>query len=231
MDVYDRAFFDELDDGADRSARVVLPILLEFFDVGSVVDVGCGRGGWLAIWRDMGVTDVVGVDGDYVDTSRLAIPVDRFQARDLREPLRLSRRFDLVMSLEVAEHLAPEHAESFVDSLVRLGPAVLFSAAIPGQGGRHHVNEQWPEYWAELFAAHDYVPVDLIRRRIWRDPSVDWWYAQNVLLYAHQEWLQSVPRLKQEHDLMGTDQLSLVHPQKYDELIQWAAGLWETTSG
>ena len=56
-----------------------------------------------------------------------------------------------------------ELGATFVASLARHGDAVLFSAAIPFQGGAGHVNEHWPSYWAADFAVHGFVAVDTIR--------------------------------------------------------------------
>jgi 2-polyprenyl-3-methyl-5-hydroxy-6-metoxy-1,4-benzoquinol methylase len=65
----------------------------------------------------------------------------------LIQPLDLEKEFDLVVSLEVAEHLPASAADQFVNTLVKHGKKILFSAAIPGQGGQDHLNEQWPDYW------------------------------------------------------------------------------------
>ena len=64
--------------------------------------------------------------------------------RDLAQPLQIDRRFDLALSLEVAEHLPPECGSEFVQTLTDLSSVILFSAAIPFQGGTDHLNEQWP---------------------------------------------------------------------------------------
>jgi SAM-dependent methyltransferase len=207
---------------ADSSARVVVPLVRELVGPESVIDVGCGTGAWLAAFREAGIDDVVGVDGSTVDLEMLQIPRERFRVHDLEEPLELERRFDLVMSLEVAEHLPEAAAETFVASLVGLGSVILFSAAIPGQGGVHHVNEQWPDYWAERFAAHGYVPVDCVRRRIWSEDGVAWWYAQNILLFVARDELERSPRLMAEHEIAGGSQLAVVHPVKYQYLRDWA---------
>jgi len=161
----------------------------------SVVDVGCGTGVWLNAFRDNGVNHLLGID-HLTKSDVLEIPKSEFMDFDLCLPLRLDRKFDLVVSLEVAEHLPKDSAEVFVESLVSLGEVVLFSAAIPYQQGFHHVNEQWPEYWAELFAAKGFIPVDCIRARVWRNESVEPFYSQNTLLYATHSALADHSRLR-----------------------------------
>jgi SAM-dependent methyltransferase len=220
--MYDRAFFDRHRDGARRSAAVVVPIVLDHLrQARSVLDVGCGRGTWLSVFRGHGLTDVHGVDGDYVDRQDLEIPANCFTAIDLVQPFALGRRFDLVVCLEVAEHLPAAAAETLVESLTTHGPVVLFSAAIPFQGGDGHVNEQWPDYWTARFNSRRYSAVDCLRARIWNDDHVDWWYAQNMLLFVDQARLHEYPALEQAAARQPSPPLNLVHPRKYLELIDW----------
>ena len=77
------------------------------------------------------------------------------------------------------------------------------------------MNEQWPEYWAELFHAHDYVHVDCLRRKLWHDESVARWYAQNLLLYVARDALALHAALADLHDPEETRPLDLVHPTRY----------------
>jgi SAM-dependent methyltransferase len=196
----------------------MVPLVLHLLPVRSVVDVGCGDGSWLGVFRKLGVEEILGIDGEYVDRDLLQIPQDRFQATDLTKPFGLKRVFDLAMSLEVAEHLPPESASPFVASLCRLAPAVLFSAAIPLQGGNHHINEQWPDKWAALFREHGHVAVDFIRKRVWQNEAVEWWYAQNTLLFAKANLLENNAALKAEFDETNPAQLCLVHPRNYLEV-------------
>ena len=143
---YNRGFYMGQSAGSLESARQIVPIVLHLIRPKKVVDVGCGLGTWLSVFAEAGITDYLGVDGSYVPADMLLIPRDRFLAHDLTQPLQLPDRYDLAVSLEVAEHLPASCAEAFVESLTNLAPVVFFSAAVPFQGGTTHVNEQWPEY-------------------------------------------------------------------------------------
>jgi SAM-dependent methyltransferase len=181
--------------------------------VASVCDVGCGDGTWLRVFREQGVTDVLGIDGEYVAKDRLQIPAANFRAMDLRHRISLQRPFDLAISLEVAEHLPESRAASFVEDLTRLAPVILFSAAIPGQGGRNHVNEQWQTYWTATFTQCGYVVCDFLRPKIWRNRRIAYWYRQNALLFCSESSLEIIPELAlSPHSL----RVSLVHPEQMD---------------
>ncbi len=212
---YNRQFYDNIRDGSRRSARALMPLVLELVRPKTVVDVGCGDGTWLAVLRELGVTDTLGIDGSHIDRQILQIPEGQFKSVDLAKPFRLDRVFDLAISLEVAEHLPPAAAADFVLSLIQSAPVVLFAAAIPFQGGQNHLNEQWPDYWAALFQRHDYLPIDCIRGKIWSNDQVQFWYAQNTLLFAHAPRVHRDPALLQEYQRTNPGHLALVHPRKY----------------
>jgi SAM-dependent methyltransferase len=212
---YDAAYFQHHREGARSSARAIVPLVMEWVRPRRVIDVGCGTGTWLAVFLEHGVDDVRGIDGAYVEPVALEIPRDRFMAADLREPLHVTEKYDLAVSLEVAEHLPPQCAASLIDSLVGLAPVILFSAAIPGQGGVQHLNEQWPDYWVELFRARGYLAIDCIRPRIWSNPAVDWWYAQNTLLLVRGREVDRYPGLREELASTRASQLAVVHPRQH----------------
>lgn len=219
---YDPKFYRELA-SSQESAREILPLVLDVVKPASVIDIGCGTGNWLAIARELGVGEVLGIDGPWVK-AQLAIPAEKFIEHDLSTPLRLDRRFDLALSLEVAEHLPGSAAETFVRSVCDTADVVLFSAAIPGQGGRHHMNEQWPAYWAELFQRFGYCCYDFVRPRIWNNPRVTWHYAQNALLFAHPEshlsFGEPVIPLSLVHPILWSSQVArLSHPGKLLESL------------
>jgi hypothetical protein len=145
------------------------------------------------VWRELGVKDVIGIDGDYVQRDSLLIPEERFVAADLARGFDMGRQFDLVQCLEVAEHLPSSSAEEFVESIIAHGKLILFSAAPKGQGGDHHINEQSYEYWRSLFHAHDYAALDCIRPEIAGIKSIEPWYRYNTFLYVNESRLSRLP--------------------------------------
>jgi len=194
--------------GSADSASVVVPLVLTLVPVKSVIDVGCGVGTWAASFLANGVSDVSAVDGDYVDRSLLRIPADLFIVHDLTQPLKLDRKFDLAVCLEVAEHLPQSRASSLVGDLTSLAPCVLFSAAVPGAGGTHHINEQYLPYWIDLFQRHGFEGIDPIRPWILGNHSVEWWYQQNIVLFVaadHPILAKNFPKAQ-----------SIIHEHLYD---------------
>lgn len=197
------------------SAQVIVPLVLELIQPRSVVDVGCGTGEFLSIFREQGVHDILGIDGVWINKKNLRIPERLFQVANLEDPLKIQRNFDLAISLEVAEHLAEKSAKFFIENLTSLSSIILFSAAVPLQGGVHHINEQWPEYWVQLFQERGYVPIDIIRRKIWNNDKVSFWYAQNILLFVKKDYLENNDFLKKEFEQTEGSVLSIIHPSLY----------------
>ena len=190
---YRPGFFDYINSGSLESAGALIPILREHLEIESVLDLGCGQGAWLKVWDENGVPDITGIDGPYVDQETLLIEQTHFEAGDLTRPIRLGRKFDLVQCLEVAEHIPPEASATLVENLTSHGSVLLFSAATPGQGGEHHINEQTPEFWRNLFAAHEYVLLDFLRPRLTGRSEVESWYRYNTFLFVATDHLPALP--------------------------------------
>lgn len=176
-ELYGPAFFAGRGENVMRSASVVVPVVVDLVAPRSVLDIGCGQGEWLEWCAAYDVGERFGVD--------IAAPDgDAFLQFDLCEPLNLARHYDLVISVEVGEHLPEEAADTYVDSIARHGDHVLFSAAVPGQEGVGHINCQPHEYWHRKFEAHGFETRDVIRPRIQNDERVSWWYRNNLFLYG-----------------------------------------------
>ena len=214
--LYDHSFFERKTEQSVRAAQAILPYVIDLLHPRSIIDVGCGIGHWLGVASELGVTDITGMDGPYVSIGDVRFDSERFIAVDLERPIQAARTYDLAMSLEVAEHLSPQRAAGFVHDLTRLSPTVLFSAAIPGQTGEGHINEQWPDYWRELFADHDYVAIDCIRRHFWDDERVIHYYAQNSLLFVHRDASERLSQLRGVDHPLPT---RVVHPRLFVSVL------------
>ncbi|KKS02248.1 MAG: hypothetical protein UU64_C0009G0009 [candidate division WWE3 bacterium GW2011_GWF2_41_45] len=214
MNKYNNKFYDNQKGGSFRSAKIILPLIINSIKPKSVLDVGCGLGTWLKVAMDCGITDIAGLDGEYIEINRLVIPKKYFFPTDLTKSQNLKRRFDLVISLEVAEHLPKRYSRRFVSTLTRHSDYILFSAAIPDQGGTNHINEQWQSYWEKIFNDEGYDAIDCIRPVVWKNKSVEWWYSQNAVLYVNRNKIKS-DLLRNLKSNISTGYLDIVHPSRY----------------
>ena len=161
---YNSKYYNWRVKSALSSAEIIVPYLLESFSPSSVTDVGSAEGAWLSVFAKNGVNIIQGFDGEWVKKEELLIPIEQFTMLDL-ETFEAPEEeiFDLAISLEVAEHLSESSADNFIKQLTKLSNRILFSAAIPGQGGLHHLNEQPPSYWAKKFKTYGFEQLDIVR--------------------------------------------------------------------
>ena len=213
--VYDNEFYCWVDRTATRSARRILPIIKDLLSPASVLDVGCGRGAWLSVWRELGVSDFQGVDGEYVSRGDLLISSEVFCPVNLENAFDLMRKFDMVECLEVGEHLSDASSRRLVESIALHADAVLFSAAQPGQGGEFHINEQLPSYWRSLFIEHDYRMFDFIRPLVYEMRDVDPWYKYNSFLFLRGEALIKVGSLIGDADVTDVKEILDLSPSSW----------------
>lgn len=205
--IYDKKFYEvnQLDVPA---AKAILSYVLDKIKPKSIVDFGCGSGTWLSVAEELGVKDILGLDGDYVDKSWLLFDKSKFKSVDLRKKLDLNKKFDLAVSLEVAEHIDEKYSSIYLDNLTSASDVILFSAAVPFQGGTNHVNEQFPSYWINRFDKYGYVPYDALRWKYWDDTSIAFWYRQNIMFFVKKDKLEDIKKLFP----IGKIQTDMVHP-------------------
>tara|TARA_R110000850_G_scaffold149046_2_gene271532 strand:+ start:398 stop:1054 length:657 start_codon:yes stop_codon:yes gene_type:complete len=184
-----------------------------------MVDFGCGVGTWLKTGKELGVNEILGLEGNWLDVKHLVIPEINFIHKNLTSNINLAKRFDLAISLEVAEHIEEKFSDIFIDNLTQASEIILFSAAVPGQRGSGHVNEQWPEYWIEKFKSRGFLPLDVIRPYVWKDSTIKSWYKQNTLLFIHTNRLDELPQLTPFIDEKRT-MWSVIHPDTFLRQIE-----------
>ena len=188
---YDTAFYWDNRYGSVNSAQRILYKLFQVLPHRSVVDFGCGTGTWLWVAQAFGTEEVLGIDGDYIPRDMLMIPAENFSPADLENGYRVEKKYDLAMSLEVAEHLSENAADRFVDTLCNAADIVLFSAAHPGQGGDRHINEQPIEYWVTKFKEKGYQWID-VRALFKGDGNIKPWYRHNLALFVKNEQYENM---------------------------------------
>ena len=223
MYTYDTNYFNYINAGSTRSAELTLPVILRHFNVRSVADFGCGQGAWLAVWQKLGVVDIMGVDGPYIGAP--LIPESHITRTDLTASIDLGRRFDLVQSLEVAEHLPDRAATRFVQTLVSHGDLIFFSAAPPGQGGEYHVNERPYEFWRSIFREQGFALLDILRPQIQGLKAIEPWYRFNALIYVRKSLLPSLSKEIQAFEVPDADPVKDVSPPVY-KLRKFFIGLF-----
>lgn len=136
-------FFGEI---ADRIARDIAPK--------TVLDAGCAMGLLVETLRERGI------DASGVDVSAYAISQAHESVRSwcrvgsIAEPF--DRRVDLIVCIEVAEHMPADEAERAIANLCRHTDDVLFSSTPFDYREPTHVNVHTPEYWGEQFARHGF---------------------------------------------------------------------------
>ena len=216
MTSYESSFYNTIRNGCISSAEIVAPYVYNLLksktnasDKLSIVDIGCGEGHWAKAFENLGCK-VVGVDGSYVTN-----PVVDFISADLSKSIPLEKLdsfYDLAISLEVAEHLVESRADTFVDEFCSLSDNLLFSAAIPAQGGTDHFNEQWfSSYWLPKFEKLGYRASGILRFSFWENENVEWWYKQNLMFMTKNP--SNYPTLyKNEY----SEPIDMVHPTLWE---------------
>ena len=230
---YNDQFYEAVTNGSYISAKSYISILNSvLINPTNVVDIGCGRGPWLKAFSDSGSKELVGIDGDWVSQENMLDKKIKFYSIDLgstviKKPI--NKKFDLAISLEVAEHLKPEQANTFINYLTSFSDTILFSAAFTGQGGTDHFNERPHSYWAKIFKTNGYLPYDLFRSKVWDNKEIEVWYRQNTFLYLKSN--TKFEKLFKEKGIEPISEIALmncIHPDLYQLRLEESKHLKQT---
>lgn len=208
---YDDKYYLSSSVGAVKSAKEIVPYIIKIIKPQSVIDVGCGIGSFLSVFKQYEVENHLGLDSLDLNKDLLLIDKNKFIGVNFEklEEIHLTKKYDLCLCLEVAEHLSKGVADSFIDFLVSLSDITVFSAAIPNQGGINHINEQWPSYWVQKFSVRNYVLFDILRPYFWNNENIEFWYRQNILIFLKIDRFDIENKLKEFNQ---TKLLDVVHP-------------------
>jgi SAM-dependent methyltransferase len=207
MSQYSEKYYRKHEDGAIRSAKNILSFLYDNLKFDTIVDFGCGTGCWASVAKKLFNTQILGID--FHNCTNLLLDESEYMYADLTKPLSLGYNFDLVISLEVAEHIEELNINVFLDNLCSAGKRILFSAALPEQGGTNHVNEKLLSYWVKQFARRGYYALDVIRPYFWNCEEVDIWYRNNSILLAEEAIFHETVNIFEKYPPI-TD---IIHPQ------------------
>jgi len=220
---YSVDFFKFISSGKDSYKNLLAPVM-DALQPKSIIDLGTGSGTWLAAAKELGASRVLGLDGSWASAEHRHISDQEFQVVDFEDSLPDVGRFDLAICLEVLEHISSDAGSRAIAWLCERSDVILFSAAIPGQEGTHHIHEAWQSYWAGKFKEAGYQPYDVIRPIIWSNLEIPWWYKQNTIIYALPDAVKSCGWSQSD-----IETLDLVHPQRFEMAIEMIAKLRRRT--
>ena len=215
IELYNQSYYEVMRDKNPEIADVMMPIILNVLNPHSIVDFGCGIGAFLVEAVIRGI-EVLGIDGDYINRDDLLFPDKYFYPFDLSEEMNINKKYDLAMSLEVAEHISEEYADVFVSNIVQSADIIIFSAAIPRQNGTGHINLKPTSYWCNKFEKYGYSPSNCLREIFWNS-NIQSLRRQNIILLAKTNLIKDIEQqfLKYRDGML----IDIVHPCFFDEKI------------
>lgn len=208
--LYNKKFYESNRQTTLLGSKIILKLVFDKLkkQPKNIIDIGCGTGEWLNSAFELGVKDLSGLDGPWVESKSLINKEIKLKKIDLNIDFLQykSKKFDFLICSEVLEHLDPKNNFKIIKKLCELSDVILFSAAIPGQRGTKHINCQWQSYWIKIFQLYNFKMHDIIRPSIWTNDDVEFWLKQNIFLFTSQNY-------KLNHDLdLDNNYADIIHP-------------------
>jgi hypothetical protein len=221
-DSYDNTFYSNQVNASLKSASVILKVLFDLYIPKSILDIGCGHGTWLYQAQKLGASTLHGIDGPWVSQADMLSNEIQFTPANMEVDVPIDRKYDLSMSVEVAEHLSKSCAPRLVSSLCSASDVVLFGAAVICQGGENHINEQRQSYWVNRFLDQGYRHFDIFRPKIWGNRSVCPWYRQNTFLFVRQDREDLCERF-----ILAAQEriIDIIHPEMFENRVLYYRNL------
>lgn len=214
--MYDKLYYQKHEKGSYYSAISILEFILSFYNFNSLVDLGCGMGTWCKAASDLGVKYILGIDQHEYEQEYMLIDDRNYMKFDLKNELDNYGKFDIAVSVEVAEHIDSAYVNTFIRNVCSQSNIVLFSAALPFQGGTGHINEKKCSFWKQQFNKYGYEIIDCIRPHFWDNSKLEIWYRNNCVLFVknhvYSQFIRKIP-----NDIQPLD---IIHPEMLERILK-----------
>jgi len=165
-----------------RYDKALNDAIIHLFPVKTIVDIGCGRGEYIKCFLDNNI-NCIGYDGSPL-TSELTKGL--CQIKDFSEPVDIGK-FELVLSLEVGEHIPVQYEQVFIDNLCRASIRyICVSWGIVGQNGLGHVNCKNNDYIIEEFKKRGFYYLEIESKQL-REFSELSWFKNTIMVFKQNE--------------------------------------------
>lgn len=184
-DLYDEKYYkNTISEHYIEDSENFSEVVINKYDPQSVIDFGCGAGRFLIpFWKQD--IEIKGIDASTNAFNTAPLPDAVLEKQDLRSPYYSDKTYDISLCIEVLEHIPSEYSDTIVDSITSSASIAIITAAPPGQGGRHHVNEQSRSYWIEKFSNYGFSYSDYDTRKVKNQISIEHldWLRENLMIF------------------------------------------------
>jgi len=163
--------------------------IVSMFQPKSILDLGCGIGSYLEGALEGGCKDLYGIELNYDKAKKYITKNISFYIKsgDITKELNLKKKFDCVLSIEVAEHVEMSQVSFFINNIIRYAEKyILFTAAPPGQPGRGHINLKKKNFWIKYIEDKGVTYKDEIVQqcvKAWSDFNTPLYILQNLMVF------------------------------------------------
>lgn len=206
--------FGDIEKRKANAHKVLKPVFNILGVPASLLDIGGGAGSWCATAKDLGVQRVCLVDACPPNQVIPELSHDEQVQANLEAGIPNMGRFDLAICIEVIEHLTDDAANRLIGQMASCTNFVLFSAAIPGQGGIGHISERFHDYWHAKFSLFQFETYDVVRPMLISSSDIASIHRQNLFLYAKKgcaHSLADLPQICEDMELIRAEHLKSLY--------------------
>ncbi len=192
------------------STRIIVKVINKYLPkINSVIDLGCGMAAFAKAFQENGSNEITIIDHPKLDVSKCVVKDNyTFTPCDLDIAIPVVQKVDLLICTEVLEHIGYNRSLKVLDYIVSCSDIILFSAAIPRQGGLGHINEQRHNFWISEFRKRGFQNFDLFKLDLINNTEVLYWLRQNLFIFHRNQPVDSIlntmPILGNEFELVSS---------------------------